>query len=335
MYQRNLKSFTIVLGSIFLIFPDTVFLKIGTHNIQESACVLTDFPDSVKPGRYNSVTVYNNMFIAAGSEGRIDRISLSGNITKTYSFPGENFKGIASDNRNVIVAGEKGVIRISFDGKTFTKVYSGTDTDINSVTIFNRTIIAGGDKGTIIFGDPEGSFNVINLNLKGNIVSLSAGLSQCYGVTDDGEIIHTDDAVHWDIFDYNRVYSGYYKQCSFTSVLVTLNRIAVAGKQDDGSPVVAFSSQGNVWTERILSYTDDQGFMGFLNEIPNSILYDEAGDQYFLACNRGTLLLLPGCTQCNKVTRVSDEDLSGLSFNGNKMIVVGNDYFARLMDIAW
>jgi len=75
--------------------------------------------------------------------------------------------------------------------------------------------------------------------------------------------------------------------------------------------------------------------MGFLNEIPNSILYDEAGDQYFLACNRGTLLLLPGCTQCNKVTRVSDEDLSGLSFNGNKMIVVGNDYFARLMDIAW
>ena len=332
MFQRNLKSFSIILGSIFLIFPE---FKIGTLNIQESASVSPDYSVSVKPGGYNSVTGYNDMFLAAGSEGRIDRISLSGNITRIESFPGENFKSIVSDNRNVIVAGENGVIRISFDGKTFIKADSGTDTDINSVTIFNGTIIAGADKGTIILGDPGGSFNVINLKLKGNIVSLSAGLSYCYGVTDAGEIIHTDDALHWDIFDYNKVYSGYYKQCSFTSVLVTLNRIAVAGKQDDGSPVVAFSTRGNVWTERILSFTDDHGFRESFNEIPNSILYDEAGDQYFLACNKGTLLLLPECTQCNKVTRVSDKDLRGLSFNGNKMLVAGDNFFIRIMDIGW
>ena len=335
MFQRNLLSFSIMIGSIFQLFPETAFLKNGTLIIQDYASVSADYSISIKPDGYHSVTGYNDMFLAAGSEGRIDRISLSGHITKTESFPGENFRSIISDNRNVIVAGENGVIRISFDGNTFSKVDSGTDTDINSVTIFNRTIIAGADRGTIILGDPGGSFNVINLNLKGNIVSLSAGSSYCYGVTDAGEIIHTNDAVHWDIFDYNQVYNGYYKQCSFTSVLVTLNRIAVAGKQDDGSPVVAFSSQGNVWTERILSFTDDHGFREFFNEIPNSILYDETGDQYFLACNKGTLLLLPPCTQCNKVTRVSDKDLRSLSFNGNKMLVAGEDYFIRIMDIGW
>ncbi|MFZ0280503.1 MAG: hypothetical protein WAL29_02545, partial [Bacteroidales bacterium] len=83
------------------------------------------------------------------------------------------------------------------------------------------------------------------------------------------------------------------------------------------------------------SYADDNGFWEFFNEIPNSILYDEAGDRYFLACNRGTLLLLPACIQCNKVTRVSEKDLRGLSFNGNKMLVAGDDYFVRIMDIGW
>jgi hypothetical protein len=41
------------------------------------------------------------------------------------------------------------------------------------------------------------------------------------------EIIHTNDAVHWDIFDYNQVTMVITKM-QLTSVLVTLNRIAVA-----------------------------------------------------------------------------------------------------------
>ena len=275
------------------------------------------------------------MFLAAGSEGRIDRITFSGNITRTESFPGEDLNSIISDNKNIIAAGEKGIIRISLDGKSFVKVESGTDADINSVIIFKSTIIAGADRGIIILGDTGGSFNVLNLNLKGNIVSLSARLSDCYGVTDAGEIIHSNDGVHWDIFDFNLVYKGYYKPCSFTSVLATQNRIAVAGKQDDDSPVVAFSNQGKVWTERILSYADEQGFREFITEIPNSILYDEAGDQYILACNNGTLILLPACSQCNKVTKVSDVDLRGLALSGSKMVVVGDDYFTRMMNIGW
>jgi len=313
MFCRNHIVISFILGSIFLILP--------AYTVNQ-------------PG-YNSVTGYNDMFLAAGSGGRIDWITFSGRVIRTESFPGEVLNSIISDNKNIIAAGEKGILRISLDGKSFVKAESGTNADINSVIIFRSAIIAGADKGRILRGDPGGSFSALDLNLKGNIVSLSARLTDCYGVTDAGEIIHSIDGVNWDIFDFNQVYKGYYKPCSFTSVLVTLNRIAVAGKQDDGSPVVAFSNQGNVWTERILNYADEQGFRELITEIPNSILYDETGDQYILACNNGTLILLPECSQCNKVTKVSDVDLRGLFFNASKMMIVGDNYFTRIMNIDW
>ena len=154
MFHRNHKPFSIILGSIFLIFPGSGLLKNTVLNTkQESASFSGDYHETVKPRGYNSVTGYNDMFLAAGSEGRIDWITSSGNITRTESFPGEDLNCIISDNKNIIAAGEKGIIRISVNGKSFGKVESGTDADINSVIIFKSKIIAGADRGIIIMGD--------------------------------------------------------------------------------------------------------------------------------------------------------------------------------------
>jgi len=321
-----------------LLFPASRSGNLKNNRLKPDQLFLPDTvvsADIEKQNGYNSVISYKNGFIAAGSDGRIDRISVSGKISKSLTFQGEEFNCLYSDDELIIAAGDKGILRISGDGEIFRKIEIGSVRNINSLTIYNGTIIGGADQGIIIKGDSGGSFSEMKLELRGNIVSVSSGLTECYGVTDQGEIIHSKDGVHWDIFDFNKVYTGYYRPCSFTSVLVTQNRISVAGKQDDGSPVVAFSSQGNVWTERILSYTDDNGFREFLTEIPASIIYDEPSDQYILACSNGTLLLLPSCSQCNKVTKVSGKDLKGLSFSGDKMLVVGDDFFIRVMNIGW
>jgi len=327
-----------LLGTILLMFPASGTVILNETMLRSDNLFLPDSEYSAADENqrgYTSVIKYNDGFLAAGSDGRIDRISVSGKIFKTMTFPGEEFKCLFSDEELIIAAGDKGILRISADGEIFRKIDIGSVRKINSLTIFNGTIICGTDQGVIIAGDTGGFFKETKLNLKGNIVSVSSSLTDCYGVTDQGEIIHSKDGVHWDIIDFNEVYKGYYRPCSFTSILVTQNRISVAGKQDDGSPVVAFSSQGNVWTERILSYTDDNGFREFLTEIPGSIIYDEPNDQYFLACSNGTLLLLPSCSQCNKVTKVSDKNLRGLSFNGDKMLVVGVDFFIGIMNIGW
>ncbi len=291
---------------------------------------------SMKEGKsagYTSVISYKDGFLASGSGGKIDWISISGKITKSQSYPGERFNCILSDNKMIVTAGDQGILRISYDGETFRKIETGSVKNINSLTLFNRTIIAGAEKGTIIKGDPGGSFSEVKLDLKGNIVSVSSRLTDCYGVTDEGEIIHTKDGIHWDIIDFNKVYSGYYKTCYFKKVLVTEYQIAVAGVHSDGSPAVLFSTQGGVWTERPLNYTDDNGVNMFLSESPNDIIYDEVSNQFFIGCNRGQLMQLPSCSHCNKLASFQDEDIEGISLIDNTLLIVGSDSYIKSINI--
>jgi hypothetical protein len=281
---------------------------------------------------YTSVTRYNEGFVATGSDGRIDLISITGKITKSQTYPGESFSSVISDNKMIIAAGDNGILRISYNGDGFRKIESGSKRNINSVTIFNGSVVAGADNGTILSGDPGGTLKEIKLNLKGNIVSVSSRITDCYGVTDAGEIIHSRDGAQWDIIDFNKVYAGYYKSCSFTKVLVTENRIAVAGMQTDDSPVIMFSTQGGVWTERPLYYTDGEGIRMFLSDSPNDVIYDAASDLFFMACNNGKLMELPSCSQCNKLSSLQVEDIEGISILEDTMMIVGKNYFIKAVN---
>jgi hypothetical protein len=278
---------------------------------------------------YRAVIRYEDGFLAAGSEGRIDLISASGKISKSEKFPGENFNCLISDDHRVVAGGDNGTILISSVDGVFRKTSSGTDKSIYSLAVFNNRIIAGSGRGEIITIDDKGTITSERLPLKGNIVSLSARASDCFGVTDEGEIIKTSDGKSWDIFDFNQVYSGFYKACRFTKVLATEDRIAAAGINYDGSPVFMFSNQGKVWTERQLIYTDEQGAQNLLDGLPADFFYDGPADQFFLVCTNGKLLKLPSCSHCNELSVVSEQKISGISYNENTIILVGENFYVK------
>ena len=293
-----------------------------------------NFINSSNINGYAAITNYKNGFIAVGSDGRIDRISLSGTVTKSEKFPDVNFNCLISDDQMIMAAGDNGNVVIASDSGTFHKINSGTDENINSLTLFDGVVIAGTDGGEILYGDSKGFYQMIQLNLKGKIVSVSSNASDCFGVTDDGEIIHSKDGTNWNVFDFNKVYDGFYKPCNFRKALVTEeNRIAVIGTHKDGSPAVLFSSQGNVWTERSLNYTDDQGNDGYLEAAPNDIIYIDFEDQYYIACDSGMLMILPNCTHCNTLTGISNTNLEGISLNANTMILVGDNFFVKSFNL--
>lgn len=332
----GISTISVLLGGILLLYPRGRDYPISVNNMHTVHAFSSAF---IYPGKiiktegYRAIIGYEDGFLAAGSGGRIDWISVSGRIIKSEKFPEENFNCLLSDNQMVIVAGDRGTILISSDRGMFRKADSGTDKNINSLTLFNRAIIAGTDGGEIISGDASGSFKIYHLDLKGNIVSVTARTSDCYGVTDKGEIIHSTNGINWDIFDFNKVYKGFYKPCFFTRILLTENRIAIAGIQNDGSPVFMLSNQGKVWTERALNYTDDQGIIWYLTDLPNDILYDDLQDQFFLVCANGKLMNLPSCSQCNKLAVISLEDLTGISCNENTMMIVGNGFFIKAVNL--
>jgi hypothetical protein len=169
--------------------------------------------------------------------------------------------------------------------------------------------------------------------LKGNIVSLSSGINDCWGVTDQGEIISSKDGLNWTIFDFNSVYKGYYETCKFIKVETTPNQIAVLGINDEGLPVLFFSSKGNVWTERSLLFTNEEGVPEMLNEIPTDIFYDENNDQFILSDKQGGIMTIPSCSHCQKRYKISNEKLNAIAGNNLKIIIVGENNLKKIINI--
>ncbi len=277
---------------------------------------------------YSCVVSQAKGFVAITNDGGINWISEKGTVIQTKKIEGEKLKSVLINNQQVIVAGVLGSLFYFENNATFLQINTGTTQTINCLAQFKNQIVAGCDNGELQIGNSRESFKSVRLDLKGNIVSLYSGTLECYGVTDKGEIIHSNDGLNWIIFDFNKVYDGYYKTCSFIKVLTTASQIAVIGKNRDGLPVLFFSSKGNVWSERPLIYTDEKGFNDNLIDIPNDIYYDNSKDQFILVCTNGKLMTIPSCSHCNKLYEISDNNLTNISGNNGKILIVGdNNYF--------
>jgi hypothetical protein len=339
MSFSNPKFLFVLFGTLMMLNPLAKAHRSTLYNTKSSCDTVS--PAANDPGQrvrstgYQAIAPLGNEFVAVGSGGRIDHISASGKILKTEAIAGESFNCVLADNKRVVVAGDRGSIYISSDKGTFRKTNSSTDKNINTLALFRGTILAGTDEGSILSGDGKSAFRRTFLAVSGNIVSLSARESDCFGVTDLGEIIHTTDGKNWEVFNFNEVYAGFYRPCSFSAVVVSDRQIAVTGMHDDGTPVLMFSNQGNVWSDRSLNYTDDRGVRVYPEDTPNGIFYDATRDLFFLACTNGKLMKIPSCSHCNKLAELPTGHLSAISGSNNTLIVVGANYFVQAVSPDW
>ena len=309
------------------------FLTCSLFFVHCTVSVAANSAEANRSKGYNAVVAYGDGFVVAGTEGRIDRLSKAGAVLKSEKFAGIEFNALVAHDQTIVAAGEKGTLMVSSNNGGFKPIDSGTDKTIHTLVLFNNKIIAGTDQGELLVGTENGSFNKIQLALKGNIVSLSANSSVCYGVTDEGEIIHSKDGVQWEILNFNALYAGYYKPCSFTRVLAVDSRIAAAGKREDGAPVLFFSTQGNVWTDRKLDYSDDERQMSSPTEALNDIYYYYPDDLYLLACDKGFMMQIPSCSHCNKLIPIGTDDLRCMAFNNNVLLCAGSNYTIKAVDM--
>jgi hypothetical protein len=282
---------------------------------------------------YRDIVNYNGKYLAVGTGGRIDYLNNSGERTSVLSQCKNNLNSVITKDQILVVVGDYGTILFSSDGKAFTKVESGTDININGIANKDELYIAGAEKGTILVSKDGKSWNKIHLEVSGNIVSITANDSFFIGITDSGEIIKSSDGLNWGITDYNKVYSGYNKSCRFDKVLATRNRIGIIGSHDDGSPALLFSSLGNVWTERSLTYNDSHGMIRFLTNKPNDLTYDPVRDQFILACDNGEIFILPSCTKCNESLTISTDDLYCIILTENQLLSIGEGFSVNILKL--
>jgi hypothetical protein len=309
------------------LFLTCSFLVLSSYILPASS----DSPDYKKG--YRCIVPIKDMFLACNQNGKIDWINNEGSVLRSENGFRDTINSLMTDGDNIMAACNRGFVLLSSDGKTFQKIHVGTDKNILCLERFKDKILAGCEGGELLVGDWNGTFSKFQLNLKGSILSLSARTSDCFGVTDDGEIIRSTDGINWTTFNFNDVYYGYYKTCSFSKVLAMEDRISVIGQKSDGLPVLMFSSEGQVWTERTLNFTDENGVYGMLEDLANDLLYDYNEDQLLLVCNKGRMVSIPSCSHCNKLYVLSDENLNGMAGNENTLMVVGDNDFIQAMRV--
>ncbi len=298
-----------------------MFRQIQIYGLILTGCVFlsasfrcTSSAESVSgPEGYRDAVPFRGQFLAVGTGGRIDFIDASGSKIRTLNEHRDDLNCVTVWEQFVVIAGEGGTILWSADGEVLEKAETGTDKDINGIAARQDMIVAGADGGTLLVSVNGKSWNTIEPGVRGNIVSVAAGVSMFIAVTDEGEIIKSGDGLNWQVTDYNKEYSGFYKPCLFHEVVAAGSNIVICGWHPDGSPAVITSTLGNVWTERLLNYRDDQGSIRFLLNCPNSIAYDQPRDQYILACDRGEIFSLPSCTKCNASAIISGKNIHAIA----------------------
>lgn len=101
------------------------------------------------------------------------------------------------------------------------------------------------------------------------------------------------------IFDFNKVYYGFYPKCFFTAVYQYRNLMYAAGIDVDQRTHLFTSATGIVWQEEIIVPYTDRLLSSAYGAIVAMVSIKE--DQMILVSKNGYIITLPGCPKCVSV----------------------------------
>jgi hypothetical protein len=283
---------------------------------------------------YRGTVAHEDGYIAVDSIGRVDWLLKDASIHKSAPIPATDLRCVLSTPESILVGGANGALFVSTNNETFTRIDCNTDYTLHALAYYNNKVLIGSDQG-ILFTYDKGNVSSIQLPLKGNIRSLCVRESDCFGVTDEGEIIQSIDGKTWTVFDFNEYYKGYYDASSFTRVASSGDRIFVTGTKQNGLPIVIFSSEGTIWVERTITYSDEQGRITNFETPIYDMAYDVNTDLFVLTCANGLLMTIPSCSHCNKAFYPAYDHLTGVARNKETFLIVGTNGFRRTLEHEW
>ncbi|MGI6263974.1 MAG: rhodanese-like domain-containing protein [Acutalibacteraceae bacterium] len=283
-------------------------------------------PKAPEDPAWKAVAPYHMGFIAVGTEGRIGAIDVDTGKAQALSSPTTvHLRDVAAHEGTLVAVGDGGTLLVSTDGATFTALESGTTRDLYAVTWWAGRWVAGGEKGTLLYWEGDG-VKALDSGVKDTVVGLAGGDERCIGVTDAGQAVESVNLTEWTLMDYN----GYYgMQTTFHRIVWNGLVFVATGQDEKDGPVYATTQEGGVWTQRDLSYYNDEPQDVSALRV-TGVAFD--ADQTYLACSGGAIYTLPDCSQCNKMETVGGKDFNAVAYNGGKIALVGKDYDVTVLD---
>ena len=129
-------------------------------------------------------------------------------------------------------------------------------------------------------------------------------------------------------FERLRYAKRYGVRVRLTDMTVSENTVYICGERtEDGSPFLAGSVMGGVWTERPLSVPGDDGTAAAPEGIPLCMTAAEESDTLVLGFSGGTLAVLPSCVKCSAFYETSASAVTAAAAAGDALGYIADGAF--------
>ena len=289
------------------------------------------------PMGYVSAAPYAEGYVACGTGGRMDSISVDGVVTSMDTGTTEDLHCVYANGDDVVACGNGGtVIRSTDGGKTFSAIGPDSDSTIFSVTMHNDTLYAAAEGG-VLYRLNDGDWETIRTETKHDLVSVVSTSHGVAAISAETDVCFLQDGEEWQFENFNEVFDGLYPAYTFTKLVSGGESFFVLGHEVDNPayPLVMYTTftdmNGDVWMQKEMMKLDGE-YVSPEMEIPlNDICF--CADQIVGAMDGGKALALTECVECNETKTVEGAgDLWAAASRDDSVLLCGEDFFVQVME---
>ena len=272
-------------------------------------------------------------FLACGTGGRLDSISLEGEITAIDCGTTQTLTNIFMDGNCMLISGTDGTLLLSEDGgSSFETLDLGADVDLNAAVVYQNTVLAAGEGG-IIYRQNPGGWEPIQMGSENEIISLVATNYCVAAITAETDVYVSEDSMNWTQYNFNEFYDGLYPRYVFTKAVGAGGTFFVLGYHEESpnTPLIMFTELGDVWMSKELMEVNGEPLDPERDMLVNDICFN--ADQIVGAMNGGRILNITNCVVCNEEKDLEVEtDLWATAAGQDGVLVCGEDFYCRVLD---
>ena len=308
------------------------------HEFENGVCIRCgatdpDFePVVVEPAGYLSAVPFGEGFIACGTGGRIDFISVQGEIRHLESGTKADLRSVYADYPNILVSGENGTVLISTDaGESFTPMGLSADLDLNGAVEYRGMLFCAGSGGSIYRLDSNG-WKKARIPTNNDIISLIITRKYLVAISAETDVLLSENGTKWEHMNFNEEYEGLYPPYVFTRAVGAGETFFVLGydEQTPNLPLIMYTDTGEVWMQKPISIINGEYITGEENLSIHDICFNT--DQIVGMLDDGRILAITDCFKCNEEMQLDQHyDLWATAIREEGVLVCGEDFFSRVL----
>ncbi len=309
--------------------------KVPEEAPAEEPQVVTQQPESGSPelpAGYRSAEAFQDGFIACGTDGRLDFISMDGEVRSCDSGTTEDLLCVYVDGDEIWVSGTGGTLLSSKDGgNSFWAIDVGVKDSLCGIAMYEGERFVAGERGLVYRETPTG-WEPVQLGTDCDLIGLASTQNCLTAITAQTDICITMDGRSWESYRFNEVYEGLYPAYVFTRTVSAGETVFVLGyiEESPNQPLIMYSELGDVWMQRAMLEINSEPISEDMDLRIHDISFNV--DQIVGVLNDGRVLAITDCVTCNEMkTLEGAKGLWATAAQEAGVLLCGEDFYCSVM----